>query len=255
VAQFEAIAGCGVVAVIGGRTVLAGRGGWLEDAGVVIASLLEPSSRVAASGRTAVLVAVDRAPAGVFGIADPTREGAREAVASLKRMGCEVLLLTGDRSETAEAVARDVGIERVVAGVLPGGKTEEIARLRASGCRVGMVGDGVNDAPALASADLGIAVGTGSDVAIAASDITLVGADPRTVAVSIALGRRALRTIRQNLGWAFGYNLLGIPLAAGVLYPWTGWLLSPVVASAAMALSSVSVVANSLRLRRFRNEG
>jgi Cu+-exporting ATPase len=168
-------------------------------------------------------------------------------------MGCDVLLLTGDRGETAEAVAREVGIERVVAGVLPGGKTEEIARLRATGRRVAMVGDGVNDAPALASADLGVALGTGSDVAIAASDVTLVGADPRTVAVAIALGRRALRTIRQNLGWAFGYNLLGIPLAAGVFYPWTGWLLSPVVASAAMALSSVSVVTNSLRLKRFRD--
>jgi len=255
VSQFEAIAGCGVVAVVGGRTVLAGRAGWLEDAGVTVASLAEPASRVAALGRTAVLVAVDRAPAGVLGVADPTREGARDAVQALKDMGCEVLLLTGDRSETADAVAREVGIDRVVAGVLPGGKTDEIARLRASGRHVAMVGDGVNDAPALASADVGIAVGTGSDVAIAASDITLVGADPRTVATSIALSRRALRTIRQNLGWAFGYNLLGIPLAAGVLYPWTGWLLSPVVASAAMALSSVSVVTNSLRLKRFRVEG
>jgi len=251
VTRFEAIAGCGVVAVVGGRTVLAGRGGWLEDAGVAIAPLAEPSGRFAALGRTVVLVAVDRVPVGVIGIADPTREGAREAVASLKRLGCDVLLLTGDRIETAEAVAREVGIERVVAGVLPGGKTEEIARLRANGRRVAMVGDGVNDAPALASADLGVAVGTGSDVAIAASDVTLVGSDPRTVVVAITLGRRALRTIHQNLGWAFGYNLLGIPLAAGVFYPWTGWLLSPVVASAAMALSSVSVVTNSLRLKRF----
>jgi len=139
-----------------------------------------------------------------------------------------------------------------VAEILPGGKAQEIARLRASGRHVAMVGDGVNDAPALASADLGVALGTGSDVAIAASDITLVGSDPRTVAVALELSRKALRTIRQNLGWAFVYNVLGIPLAAGVLYPWTGWLLSPIVASAAMALSSVSVVTNSLRLRRFR---
>jgi Cu+-exporting ATPase len=169
-------------------------------------------------------------------------------------MGCTIVLLTGDRRETAEAVAREVGIEHVVAEILPAGKAEEIARLRAGGRRVAMVGDGVNDAPALASSDLGVAVGTGSDVAIAASDITLVGPDPRTVAVALALGRQALRTIRQNLGWAFVYNVLGVPLAAGVLYPWTGWMLSPVVASAAMALSSVSVVTNSLRLRHFHVE-
>jgi Cu+-exporting ATPase len=192
---------------------------------------------------------------GAIGIADPPRDGAREAVATLRSMGCRIVLLTGDRRETAESVAAYVGIDTVVAEVLPGGKAEEIARLRAQGHRVAMVGDGVNDAPALASADLGVAVGTGSDVAIAASDITLVGADPRAVAAALGLARSALRTIRQNLGWAFVYNLLGIPLAAGLLYPWTGWLLSPVVASAAMALSSVSVVTNSLRLRKFRVEG
>jgi Cu+-exporting ATPase len=250
--RFEAIAGSGVTAVVGGRTVLAGRAGWLEDAGVATAPLLERAQQIAAQGRTPVWVAIDGVVAGLIGIADPIREGAAEAVARLKSMGCELVLLTGDRNETAEAVAREVGIERVVAEVLPGGKAEEIARLRAGGRRVAMVGDGVNDAPALASADLGVALGTGSDVAIAASDITLVGADPRTVAVALALSRRTLLTIRQNLGWAFAYNVLGIPLAAGVLYPATGWLLSPIVASAAMALSSVSVVTNSLRLRRFR---
>jgi Cu+-exporting ATPase len=251
VSRFEAIAGCGVVAAVGERAVLAGRAGWLEDAGVATAPLAERARQVAAQGRTPVLVAFDGVLAGLIGIADPIHDGAREAVARLKAMGCEIVLLTGDRRETAEAVAREVGIERVVAEVLPGGKADEIARLRSVGRRVAMVGDGVNDAPALASADLGVAVGTGSDVAIAASDITLVGADPRTVAVALELARRALLTIRQNLGWAFVYNVLGIPLAAGVLYPWTGWLLSPVVASAAMALSSVSVVTNSLRLRKF----
>ena len=255
VRRFEAIAGCGVVAEAGGRAVMAGRAGWLEDAGVAPGPLAELARRIAAVGHTPVLVAIDHAPAGVIGVADPTREGAREAVASLKALGCHVVLLTGDRRETAEAVAREVGIDRVLAEVLPGGKSEEIARLRASGRRVAMVGDGVNDAPALASADLGVAVGTGSDVAIAASDVTVVGADPRIVAVAIDLARNALRTIRQNLAWAFVYNLLGIPLAAGLFYPWTGWLLSPVVASAAMALSSVSVVANSLRLKRYRWKG
>jgi Cu+-exporting ATPase len=250
--RFEAITGCGIVAQVQGRAVLAGRAGWLEDAGVVTAPLAERARGLAAQGRTPVLVAIDGVLAGLIGVADPLREGAKEAVARLKAMDCEIVLLTGDRRETAEAVAREVGIERVVAEILPGGKAEEIARLRASGRRVAMVGDGVNDAPALASADLGVAVGTGSDVAIAASDITLVGADPRAVAVALELSRRSLRTIRQNLGWAFVYNILGIPLAAGVLYPSTGWLLSPIVASAAMALSSVSVVMNSLRLRRFR---
>ena len=250
--RFEAIEGCGIVAVVGDRAVLAGRAGWLEDAGVATAPLAERARHLAAQGGTPVFIAVDRALAGLIGIADPIREGAREAVARLKAMGFEIVLLTGDRRETAEAVAREVGIEQVVAEVLPGAKAEEISRLRASGRRVAMVGDGVNDAPALASADLGVALGTGSDVAIAASDITLVGSDPRTVALALELSRRALSTIRQNLGWAFVYNVLGIPLAAGVLYPSTGWLLSPIVASAAMALSSVSVVTNSLRLRNFR---
>ncbi len=250
--RFEAIVGCGVVATVDGRAVLAGRADWLEDAGVVTAPLAGSARGLAAQGRTPVLIAVDGVLAGLIGIADPLREGAKESVARLKAMNCELVLLTGDRREFAEAVAREVGIERVVAEILPGGKADEIARLRASGRHVAMVGDGVNDAPALASADLGVAVGTGSDVAIAASDITLVGSDPRTVAVALELSRHALRTIRQNLGWAFVYNVLGIPLAAGVLYPSTGWLLSPIVASAAMALSSVSVVTNSLRLRRFR---
>ena len=250
--RFEAIVGCGVVATVDGRSVLAGRVGWLEDAGVVTAPFEERARELASRGRTPVLVAVEGILAGLIGIADPVREGTKEAVERLKTMGCHLVLLTGDRRETAEAVAREIGIERVIAEVLPGGKAEEIARLRSSGCRVAMVGDGVNDAPALASADLGVAVGTGSDVAIAASDITLVGSDPRTVAVALELSRQALRVIRQNLGWAFVYNVLGIPLAAGVLYPSTGWLLSPIVASAAMALSSVSVVTNSLRLRRFR---
>jgi len=197
---------------------------------------------------------VDGALAGLLGVADPVRDGAREAVAALTGLGCEVILMTGDRKETAEAVAAEVGIAQVVAEVLPGGKAEEIAALRARGRRVAMVGDGVNDAPALAAADLGIAVGTGSDVAIAASDVTLVGADPRGVVHALRLARQALRTIRQNLGWAFVYNVFGIPIAAGVFYPWTGRLLSPLVASAAMALSSLSVVMNSLRLRGFRLE-
>jgi Cu+-exporting ATPase len=250
--SFQAIVGCGVVATVEGASVLAGRAGWLEDAGVVTAPLAERARGLASLGRTPVLVARGGGLVGLIGIADPLREGAKEAVLRLKAMNCDLALVTGDRREVAEAVARAIGIVRVAAEILPGGKSEEIARLRASGRRVAMVGDGVNDAPALASADLGVAIGTGSDVAIAASDITLVGSDPRTVAVALELSRQALKIIRQNLCWAFVYNVVGIPLAAGVFYPSTGWLLSPIAASAAMALSSVSVVTNSLRLRRFR---
>jgi Cu+-exporting ATPase len=248
---FEAITGSGVAARVGARSVLVGRAPWLADAGIATEAWDATADRLGRLGRTSVFVVADGTVAGVLGIADPIREGAADAVAALVALGCEVVLITGDRPDTALAVARQLGIDRVVAGVLPGAKADEIARLRSSRGGVAMVGDGVNDAPALAAADLGIAVGTGSDVAIAASDVTLVGADPRAVGAALALSRRTLRTIRQNLGWAFAYNVLGIPLAAGVLYPWTGWLLSPVVASAAMAASSVSVVTNSLRLRRW----
>jgi P-type Cu+ transporter len=251
-ARFEAIAGSGVVGDVAGHAVMVGRAAWLEDAGIPMAADAARTGELASRGRSVVFVAIDGAFAGLIGVADPIRVGAAEAVAGLRRMGCEVLLLTGDRRATSEAVAATIGIERVLAEILPGGKAEEVAALRTAGRRVAMVGDGVNDAPALAAADLGIAVGTGSDVAIAASDVTLVGSDPRTVAAALALARQTLRTIRQNLGWAFVYNVMGIPLAAGVLYPWTGWLLSPIVASAAMAASSVSVVVNSLRLRGFR---
>jgi P-type Cu+ transporter len=251
-ARFESIAGSGVVAEVSGHAVMVGRAAWLADAGIAAGDIAAEADALAARGRTVVFVAIDGVAAGLIAVADPIRAGAGDAVAALRDMGCRILLLTGDRRATSEAVAEAVGIERVLAEILPGGKADEVAALRASGRCVAMVGDGVNDAPALAAADLGVAVGTGSDVAIAASDVTLVGSDPRAVAAAVGLARQTLRTIRQNLGWAFVYNVLGIPLAAGVLYPWTGWLLSPIVASAAMAASSVSVVVNSLRLRGFR---
>jgi P-type Cu+ transporter len=196
-----------------------------------------------------VLLAIDGVIAGLLAIADPLRPTAAATVRALRDRGLEVALITGDHERTASAIARAAGIERVVAEATPEEKVAEIARLRASGHVVAMVGDGINDAPALASADVGIAIGTGTDIAIEAADIALMRGDPRSVVDAIDLSRRTMRTMRQNLFWAFIYNVIGIPIAAGVLYPAFGLLLNPVLASAAMAFSSVSVVTNSLRLR------
>jgi len=196
---------------------------------------------------------VDGRLAGLLGIADPVRPGAAEAVAALRALGTEVVMLTGDQERTAQAVAKRVGITRVFAGVLPGQKVDKVAELQREGRTVGMVGDGVNDAPALARADVGFAMRSGTDVAIEAADVTLMRSDPRSVAEAILISRRTLRVIRQNLFWAFAYNVAGIPLAAGVFYPAFGWLLNPVFAGVAMSLSSICVVGNSLRLARARS--
>jgi len=250
--EFQSVTGQGVVGVVEGSFIAAGNEGLMADYAADPAPLAADAERLTGEGKTPVYVAIDGRLAGLLAVADPLKATAREAVARLKKMGLEVVLLTGDNRRTAEAIAREAGIDRVVAGVLPEGKVAEVRRLQQAGQVVAMVGDGINDAPALAQADLGIAIGTGADVAIEASDVTLMRGDPRGIASAVALSRRTMRTLRQNLFWAFIYNVIGIPIAAGVLYPAFGILLSPILASAAMAFSSVSVVANSLRLRRAR---
>jgi Cu+-exporting ATPase len=249
---FLALEGKGVEARVGGRTVVVGSAALMAERGVDFGGCAERPAALEAEGKTVMLVAVDGAPAGCIAVADTLKESAAPAVRELRAMGLEVALLTGDNRRTAEAVAEAAGIGIVLAEVLPADKVAEIRRLQAAGKRVAMVGDGINDAPALAQADVGIAVGTGTDVAMEASDIALIRGDLAGVAAAIELSRRTIRTIKQNLFWAFVYNTAGIPIAAGVLYPYFGILLNPMIASAAMALSSVSVVSNSLRLRRVR---
>ncbi|MDQ4099695.1 MAG: HAD-IC family P-type ATPase, partial [Chloroflexota bacterium] len=207
---------------------------------------------VASHGQTAIYVAVDGRVAGLIAVADTLKPESTEAVAQLKALELQVWMLTGDNTVTADAIAGEVGIDGVLAEVLPGEKDDKIAALQAEGRVVAMVGDGINDAPALARADLGIAIGTGTDVAMAASDVTLIGGDLRSIVTAIALSRRTVNTIKQGLFWAFAYNIALVPVAMGALYPAFGLLLSPVLAAAAMAMSSVSVVTNALRLRRFQ---
>ena len=249
---FEATIGRGVSGELDGAQVLVGSARLLRERGVDVAPLDAAAADQQANGATVVFVAVDGQAAGVIAVSDPVKAESAEAVRSLRASGLDVWLLTGDARVTAEAVAREVGIpaDRVVAEVLPGDKDAVIERLQAEGHKVAMVGDGINDAPALARANLGVAIGTGADVAIEASDVTLVGGDPRLVGSAIALSRWTLRVIRQNLFWAFAYNVLLIPIAMGALFPAFGVTINPALAAGAMALSSVSVVTNSLRLRR-----
>jgi Cu+-exporting ATPase len=250
VKDFEALSGLGARGRLNGKRVLLGSRRLLETEGVAADALYEEAERLNRSGKTCVYVAAEGLPLGVIGLADALKETAQEGISHLKEMGIEVAMITGDRKETALAIARRVGIERVMAEVLPGDKAGEIRRLQGEGRVTAMVGDGINDAPALAAADIGVAIGTGTDVALEASDITLMRDDLRLVASAIRLSAVTMKVIRQNLFWAFFYNSLGIPIAAGVLYPFFGILLNPMFAAAAMAMSSVSVVTNSLRLRR-----
>jgi Cu+-exporting ATPase len=249
VESFESVTGRGATGVVQGVALAVGNAALMSEWSVSVSPLAARASELAAGGKTTVYVAADGALAGLIAIADPIREGSRAAVSRLHAMGLNVLMLTGDEPRTAESIARAAGIERVVAGVLPEGKLAEIARLQREGAVVAMVGDGINDAPALAQADVGMAMGTGAAIAAEAGDVVLMRSDIGAAAQAIALSRQTMRTMKQNLFWAFVYNVVGIPVAAGVLYPAFGILLTPVIASVAMAFSSLSVVTNSLRLK------
>jgi Cu+-exporting ATPase len=242
---FEAVAGHGIRAQVEGHSVVAGNERLAGNAG-------EEAALLAGEGKTVVTVLVDDRPVGAIAIADTVKPSSVAAVSRLRQLGLDVVMLTGDQAATAQAIAAQVGIDRVVAEVLPEQKAAEVAALQQNGRRVAMVGDGINDAPALAQADVGIAIGTGTDVAMEASDVTLMSGDVGGVATAVELSRATIRTVKQNLFWAFAYNVALIPLAAGVFYPAFGILLNPIYAAAAMGLSSVTVVSNSLRLRRFR---
>lgn len=243
--EFSAVPGKGVKAVIDDRVIFLGNRRYLQEQEVNVESLLPALERLESEGKTTILMAVDQSPAAVLGVADTVKEHAAEAVQELKRIGIDVWMLTGDNKRTATAIAQQVGIEHVMAEVLPEEKADQVKMLRDKGLIVAMVGDGINDAPALATADVGIAMGTGTDIAMEAADITLIGGDLRAIATAVKLSKATLRNIKQNLFWAFFYNMIGIPVAAA-------GFLSPVVAGGAMALSSVFVVSNALRLKRVR---
>jgi Cu+-exporting ATPase len=252
VTRFSTITGKGLRATVDGREVLVGTARLLFDAGLDTTPALEVADRYAVEGKTAILAAVDRQPVGVLAVADTVKSDSVPALAALHQMGLSTVMITGDNARSAGAIAGQVGIPKVLAEVLPEDKAGEVQRLQAGGARVGMVGDGVNDAPALAQADIGLAIGTGTDVAIEAADITLISGSLTGVPTAIGLSRAAMRNIRQNLFFALVYNAIGIPIAAGLLYPFFGISLSPIIAAAAMALSSLSVVTNANRLRRWQ---
>jgi Cu+-exporting ATPase len=247
--SFESVTGKGVRGTVEGRAVAVGNAALFESGSVVPGELSARAAQLQARGETVVFVAIDGKFAGLLAIADPVKAGAPAAIAALRADGLRIVMLTGDHQKTAEAVAEQLGIQEVIAGVLPEQKAEAIARLQKEGRIVAMAGDGINDAPALARAHVGIAMGTGTDVAIESAGVTLLRGDLSGIARARAISRLALANIKQNLFFAFVYNSLGVPLAAGALYPFFGLLLSPMFAAAAMSLSSVSVITNALRLR------
>ncbi len=250
--SFEAITGRGIESAINGQAILAGNRKLMEERNISLTGWEEASDRLAEEGKTPMYVAIDGALAGIIAVADVVKQSSRAAIESLHSMGIEVAMITGDNKKTAAAIAREVGIDRVLAEVLPQDKSNEVKKLQSEGCKVAMVGDGINDAPALAQADIGIAIGSGTDVAMESADIVLMRSDLMDVPTAVNLSKRTIRNIKQNLFWAFGYNVIGIPIAAGVLYLFGGPLLNPILAAAAMSLSSVSVLSNALRLKRFK---
>ncbi|MDM9580492.1 heavy metal translocating P-type ATPase [Nostoc sp. GT001] len=250
--EFEAIAGSGVQGIVSGHLVQIGTQRWMSELGINTQALQQDKERLEYLGKTAIWIAVDGQIQGLMGISDAIKPTSIQAVRALQKLGLEVVMLTGDNRRTAETIAREVGIKRVLAEVRPDQKAATVQKLQSEGKIVAMVGDGINDAPALAQADVGMAIGTGTDVAIAASDITLISGDLRSIVTAIQLSRATIRNIQQNLFFAFIYNVAGIPIAAGILFPIFGWLLNPIIAGAAMAFSSVSVVTNALRLRKFQ---
>jgi Cu+-exporting ATPase len=255
--EVDAVPGYGIQARIGEQTgarrIAVGHERFMDRLQVSVTAAAAAAARLSGDGKTPLYVAADTRVIGVLAVADPLKPTSREAVARLQGLGLEVAMLTGDGRQTAAAVARQVGIERVLAEVLPADKAGEVKRLQADGGKVAFVGDGINDAPALAQADVGIAIGTGTDIAVEAGELILMNGDLNGAADAVALARRTLRTIRINFFWAYAYNVALIPLAAGVFYPLNGWLLNPMLAAGAMSLSSLFVVTNSLRLRRFRS--
>ena len=250
--KFDSLTGRGIVAEIDKQLVFVGNATLMDEGDIDVSGMRRDFDTLSADGKTPMYVAIGEKPAGVIAVADTIKEGSVEAIAGLKRMGIEPIMITGDNRRTAEAIAKQAGITAVLAEVLPQDKAGEVKKLQAQGKTVAMVGDGINDAPALAQADAGIAIGTGTDVAIESSDITLMSGDLRGVLTAIKLSRATIKTIRMNLFWAFIYNIIGIPIAAGILIPWFGIQLNPIIAAAAMAFSSVSVVSNSLLLNRFK---
>jgi P-type Cu+ transporter len=249
--RFQAVPGRGIEAHIGGKAVLLGNEKFMRERAVDLGGLLAESGRMAAAGKTPMFVAVDASAAGMIAVADVPKESSARAIREMRDMGLEVVMITGDNERTAKAIAAQVGVDRVLAEVLPHQKADAVKKLQSEGVTVAMVGDGINDAAALAQADIGIAIGSGTDVAIESADIVLMKSDLGDVAGAIRLSKATIRTIKQNLFWAFCYNVLGIPIAAGILHLFGGPLLNPIFAAAAMSLSSVSVVSNALRLRRF----
>jgi Cu+-exporting ATPase len=253
VQDFRSVTAGGVAGSVGGRAAMIGKPDFLRDEKITGLEALEALAvKLQEEGKTVMYVAIDGKPAGILSVADPIKDSTAEAIDELHALGLEIVMLTGDNRRTAAAVAKQLGLDTVEAEIEPAGKVDHIKKLTAEGKHVAMAGDGINDAPALSAAEVGIAMGTGTDVAMQSAGITLVKGDLRGIAKAIKLSRATMWNIRQNLMFAFLYNALGIPVAAGVLYPYFGWLLSPIIAGAAMSLSSVSVISNALRLRKVK---